>query len=689
MLLREELKHDYDTNTSRKLINIPIYHRIKFDKASIYLTESNTSNILTGRTQQGDFRVFSWVDHRAKAFLGFELGDQSPVLGRANLIGTFKPEGSDLKDVKYHSFSGKAYYESAFDELNNNIKDANNKLGKLIDASNFMKMNEIIPTGVQGKAIYGEGNYIIDGAAGTGKSTTVLQKIKLLQAQNNVSSNQIAIIVKSKQVISSFQSLLEGLGVDGVQLYSQVDFIDTFFPSFSEIDSIDLMNAYSEVGSYVNEFEAIIDNKSFTIENEVTESKKIMSLKTSDSLKNKITLYFQSCENYSFEKNNLNQRLAELKEQNSNQIKGFQRKLEAKILSKKLQEMIRNEQDVSGGVHLDLGDQADVREAKFNYESELDSKIKKAVSDNRDKLDRILKSLDTKREILRKEMCSKENMDAAFPSGHPYEILSLYLNEYYPHIVSLFHTVIIDEAQDIPAYFIEIVRLNSSNTILAGDESQTESESGVGLWSNVLLFDEKFSIDGKTNIFKLRHNFRQTYELGAVSYNYRQLMLNRTIEDIKQDYYENQIGFNRPELEIIYQPSDFYNLVDNKIKFIKSSFTSSFPLVIFYESESSLIRFKELLEDKYKICMDLALPNNEADIMLVSTSDIAGREFPVVIAPIVSSTSNSSLYIMLSRAKIDLSIILSRKLEVNTYIKELIDRELIIHKTSQENDLGW
>jgi len=64
-----------------------------------------------------------------------------------------------------------------------------------------MKMNEIIPTGAQGKAIYGEGNYIIDGSAGTGKSTTVLQKIKLLQKNDNIDTNKICILVKNEMVV--------------------------------------------------------------------------------------------------------------------------------------------------------------------------------------------------------------------------------------------------------------------------------------------------------------------------------------------------------------------------------------------------------------------------------------------------------------------------------------------------------
>ena len=96
--------------------------------------------------------------------------------------------------------------------------------------------------------------------------------------------------------------------------------------------------------------------------------------------------------------------------------------------------------------------------------------------------------------------------------------------------IDTFHTIIIDEAQDVTAVTIELVRLKAKNTILVGDESQRELVGGVGHWQDVISARDSFlNKEGGLNIYSLRHNFRQTYELGAVSYNYRQLTLNKPI----------------------------------------------------------------------------------------------------------------------------------------------------------------
>ena len=162
--MRSELSTDLLTHQKHE--DTPIFHRIKFDDTSIYLTKTTSYELMTSKNNLGHYRIFSWTDQRSKAFLGFELGQRSPALGAAKLIGMYKPDGSNLRDVKYSSEKGKMFYRNAQRALNGE-EDALGEDSNKIDAENFMKMAEIIPTGVQGKAIYGEGNYIIDGPAGT------------------------------------------------------------------------------------------------------------------------------------------------------------------------------------------------------------------------------------------------------------------------------------------------------------------------------------------------------------------------------------------------------------------------------------------------------------------------------------------------------------------------------------------
>ena len=225
MSFKSELKMDFET--FRKHTDTPIFHRLKFDKTSIYLTKCTFYDLVTSKNDHGYYRIFSWDDWRAKPLLGFELGDSSPALGLVNLIGHYTPIQNDLTEVQYESENGKAYFDTAKGELEGITESERTRQKRKIDSRKFMRMGEIVPTGMQGKAIYGEGNYIIDGAAGTGKSTTVLQKIKLLEKNNRVPSDKILVLVKNKSVIKEFDELLKTIGITGLR----IKLIDDFEPS--------------------------------------------------------------------------------------------------------------------------------------------------------------------------------------------------------------------------------------------------------------------------------------------------------------------------------------------------------------------------------------------------------------------------------------------------------------------------
>lgn len=694
--MKQELKHDYLVHIEHSK-ETPVFHRIKFDETSIFLTQASYSKLTTGKINQGHhYRVFPWTDFRAKAFLGFELGQRSPALGEASLIGSFKPEGDDLTEVKYHSFSGKAYFESAIEELEAQrsstpsaneevtgsskapkVRESSRLSKKLIDASNFMKMKEVIPTGAQGKAIYGEGNYIIDGAAGTGKSTTVLHKIKLLQLQSNISSDRICIIVKNQKIVQVFRALLDNLGISGIQTFSQKDFVSSNYANLAAIDENLLESIKEHVEQYVNEFESCTNLSKLTARSS-SQHESSNLLRGSISFQEQYGMFLQSCDQYCLDKARLAQLIVSMKKAHVEELNEFQRKFEANLLARKGKPVLGRVKSSRKDVSLNLSDQAIVREETFKKKNELSQKVQKKSAENKDNLDRKLAHLQHQKEKLIEELCSLANLQAVFEPGFPVEIVSRYLNKSFPHLKS-YHTVIVDEAQDVAKSAIELIRLNSSNTILVGDESQTELDSGVGSWKNVLFYGSEFSLKGRPNIFSLRHNFRQTYELGTVSYNYRQLMLERSVENIKEDYFGDQIGYMKPKLVRIQRGDDFIRLIETKLAYIKSQFVGHFPLVIFYENDASLYRFQELIGNNYSMCIDQTKTDGK-DIMLVSVNQIAGREFPVVIAPLANKTRHSMVYIMLSRAKIDLTLALSSSNEVNPYAQRLIDEGLITHQ---------
>tara|TARA_R110002072_G_scaffold214838_2_gene371968 strand:- start:89 stop:1078 length:990 start_codon:yes stop_codon:yes gene_type:complete len=227
MNFKPELKMDFET--FRKHTDTPIIHRLKFEKTSIYLTKSTFHDLLTSKNDHGHYRILSWDDWRAKPLLGYELGDASPALGLVNLIGHYTPTQNDLTEVQYVSGSGKAYYDTAKGELEGSRETERTTKKSKIDSRTFMRMGEIIPTGMQGKAIYGSGNYIIDGAAGTGKSTTVLQKIKLLEKHDGINPERILVLVKNNRVIKEFDELLKTIGITGLRFKLIDEFESSLF----------------------------------------------------------------------------------------------------------------------------------------------------------------------------------------------------------------------------------------------------------------------------------------------------------------------------------------------------------------------------------------------------------------------------------------------------------------------------
>ncbi|MDG1751650.1 MAG: AAA family ATPase [Thalassotalea sp.] len=681
--MKAELKTDLDTYLKRK--STPLFHKIKFDETSIYLTKASyfeNGLVNTGKNDFGNYRVFSWADYRAKAFLGFELGQDSPALGRANIIGSFTPNEDDIKDVKYISDNGKSYFKSAHGELSGVSIDTDDEVIK-IDAENFMKMAEIIPTGAQGKAIYGESNYIIDGPAGTGKSTTVLQKIKLLQLHSNVDSSAICIVVKNNQVVKNFEGLLQGININDIKICTVDVFLSEFSSSENTVTEELLISASKIVSDLVSNYEKLTNIDLLSSSRFNQEGDEFKELKRhvvgSDSFTLKLTDFL------SLARKLRNQRIANDKviSTNVSKLREETQKLTSQLTKSRLE---KNKKSVlrrlglsKGNDELTLSEQTAIKDQVDKYASNKNKEIKKRKERLASEIEELYKKLTQFKENITKELLSPNSLALYIDDNELEGIVKLYCNKHYPHLNSL-HTVIIDEAQDVSAIAIELIRLQAESVVLAGDESQTENNDGIGSWKN-LIGKENYEIDGVLNIYQLRHNFRQTYELGAASYNYRQLLLDRDICDLKADYFDDQIGFNKPQLVFVNQDSDFHLLVKTKLQYIKEAFTSSFPLVIFYENEKSLNRLTSLIKSNdYTFNIDDHL-DNTAQILFVSISDIAGREFPVVIAPLTNVTSKNTVYVMLSRAKFDLTLITGGNRKVDTRIQTLCEQNIIGRST--------
>jgi len=681
---KKDLKMDFESYM--KHIDTPIFHRLKFEKVSFYLTKSKFHDVLVSSNEHGGYRIFSWDDWRAQPLLGIELGDENPRHGLVDLIGRYSPIENDLIDVQYETDEGKAFFESAKEELEDKKQKMHTRKDKKIDSRTFMRMGEIIPTGAQGKAIYGEGNYIIDGAAGTGKSTTVLQKIKILQKHSSVSSKKVLVLVKNESVISEFNNLLETISISGLKIKSVVGFVsDVFQYNVRDIDAI-IDNTW-QIASHINKFLVVLNK-----EVDFMSSRVLSNIGSND-------LSLRKC----FEKDSeftklLNKYLQfrgdfidlfkinkdEIKKSKNDikiEIEIYKQRLKDTILKRKNKEKRRFSikrifQSSEQVTSLTLGEDTDIRDMAVKLKEKRDSDIDKVLKKHKEKEDKILENIAFSINGIRTGVLS-ERFSAIHTSGKEENyLLQLHIKKLTGQSTA-FNTIIVDEAQDVTLSNIHLAWLMANNVILTGDELQKEEPDGIGSWKNLGLLEKEFSKDKQLNLFTLSHNFRQTFELGNFSFNFRQLILGKPLTDISEEYFENQKGFKKPQLALINQTSDFCVLIKNKIRLISQTFSDSIPVIIFYENEASLDRLTSILDKediKYGYDGDETHP-----AMFVNIGDISGRSFPVVMMPLINSTNENSIYIMISRAKYDLCMFTGKGKEINKQVIHLLSEGIVVH----------
>ncbi len=686
MNFKSDLRMDFETH--KKHPETPIFHRLKFDETSIYLTKSTFHDLLSSKNEHGHYRIFSWDDWRAKPLLGFELGDKSPALGSVNLVGHYSPIPDDLTEVQYQTNMGKAYFDSALGELDGAKKTGTLRKVKKIDSRNFMRMGEIIPTGAQGKAIYGDGNYIIDGAAGTGKSTTVLQKIKLLQKQKNISSSKILVLVKNKGVITEFQSLLDAIGINDLQLYTTQNFISNNF-HFKSKDIKTQLDKIFNSALYIQrhlelvrkEIESISSGrvKGFgdndaAIKQTFSQNTDILVLVDNYiNLRNSFfKLHSENAKEYNVNKKGISVEIDKQKTALTNEIKKNKKNSRKSFSLDGLKTMIKSERQKDS---LTLGEEADIRDKVFLLKKKRESELDKSLKINKEKELKILEGLKKIYKDVRLIILTEVFSENFTQSDSDKYLLQLHLKKI-EGVTPKFHTIIIDEAQDAMQSHIHLSWLLSDNVILTGDELQKESPVGIGAWKNLGILTNSFSNNEGINIFTLSHNFRQTYELGNCSFSFRQLALSKPLLDISDEYFENQKGFHKPQFTIINNPLDFVSLVKIKITLIGKTFTDSIPVVIFYENNASLKRLSSILKTE---SISYSHDGDESNsVMFVAIEHISGRSFPVVMAPLINSTNDGAIYIMLSRAKYDLCLFTGGEKDINPHIANLVSKRIIV-----------
>ncbi|RMA82680.1 UvrD-helicase domain-containing protein [Umboniibacter marinipuniceus] len=734
-----------DLQVLKRHSDLPISRRIDATNFSWFLTKSYGTKIYgdvleVGKLRCGkSYRLMHWADLRAKYILTRSLGEtvslgviDNAVEGIGSFIPTSSPE-LDLKTVQYFNKEGRWYYPSAFELLSgeNNSEIESHRFTSSI----LGDFGEVIPTPAQAKAIYSPGNIIIDGPAGTGKTTSILQKVRIECAQNGVRADRVLVVAKHDGVKRQFLKLLEENRVNDVRVVSFKEANNERTSAFLNCDTALIAKLKSSAKRLVDEVASIRGELSDFSRDNVTETSPtvykrddIFGLKTlraidlSDELIRSIedtrlehTEWIRLRNMLASRRNHLRQE--HLKQQVKEALesvvlkrteisttvargnlvdtlvlsrwsltltpadKDRSKELDARLFSINTNygsnpDAVAIEKQLAHDAIDFLVDVSDSQEEamlkllfnNFRFEDSLDhvtKNIDQKVKEDLNELDTTTteqkekhnKAFKDSEDVLRefeKQLYSLSNLKAFAGDSERAWVISTYIDKLIDPSLLNFDLMIIDEAQDLDARMIEALAQRARCLMLSGDEAQSENADGLHRWAN--LITPEFFKDDRLEIHSLKVNFRQSYELGAFNHNFRQALLNRDFEDIRSEYFDNQAGYPHPELKAVSSTSELLDVINELIKFAKESLDEIVPVTVIYgslgERDALLGALKGLKVESETNRLDSF--DYVPDVILVSSSEVAGRSFPVVCFRLESSLPLATTYIRTSRATVKL-----------------------------------
>jgi len=742
---------DEKNNKVRKSDTKPFTIYITTRKIDINIQFGNDDHILT-----------YWGDNKSKIdSLLKEQIDEGNIRGKKELvlIGDFKQDTG----VLYAQYNSK--YKPFRDEFPK--KSELERMKKLIDVQKSFRLEFKLAdiAGEQYKVLNDTNSVIIDGSAGTGKSTIALQKLKYLELNKKVPQEKMLVIVKNKQVISHFKTLLEDkeLLLNNVQLKEVSVFLDSIYLNLGDITKdylieinkksfqirknieksikeLNLKNLNNHLIVLFNDINIEVLIKSITkfiAENNSLMAKTIKNILAStidikaeenrfhDKLKQikwsifsniswKISKYsFYYTDNlydlnhfrvntynipFVYDKNYLldnkekkieiiKEKLDSLrykKEINEQKNKRYEKALKS-LNNSEIDtlsiEILKEISDISTNEKIKalywikkyILDLKNLEKNKDNYEK-LEEKLYKSFKKNKNEIDNFKNIL---QKIYFTEQFILDNYLMSFSSIEKF----LILNYIFSKREKALNTIIVDEAQDYTLVELELLRFQANRIILTGDILQNIENIEIREWTDILNINDVYQVEDRNgeerlNIFTLKHNYRQTYQLANASYNLRQLLLDRELEDIEKEYWVSEKEFNSKPYQLV---KVFFNQyieqhIKEKIDYITNTFTSQIPIVLIYKTnqekevyEQRLSRFR-LSYDTYEI--------ESIDVILVNILEAKGKQFPIVVSNL-DDLSDREIYFIMTRGQFEVEFLSSEKEIDNKYLETLKSRQWI------------
>ena len=673
---------------------------------------------------QNDYIISYWDKQRVEALMKFDINSKSPANGKVDLIGDYVPVDDNLTKIKYETGSSKDYIHNAklFLEGKEEIFDEDEK----VDISSFFRLNfELAGQGIQSRALYETENCIIEGMAGTGKSTIALQKLKYFLENYSILQNEMIVLVKNYELKSHFSTLLnnQNINLEEVKIsvyrelfdsnYSKEHFLDfrnkadKFKRDINEsidkrdIDSLSIH--YSHIINYIglSEFKMLLKQKIDYLNSDGIIKIKFKSLTEEIEKLNNQLIESKIDENKKLEI--MKAIKVKLKEQNKYNPERYSRIYEKlttvnyPLSASLISELIESENNYTKELTI-LKWVLEYKNFQINHKK-LEDKIEKLTNENlaikndekkiniKNKIESLVeiknkknpyanrKDIDRYKSLMKKVyFCEHYIRNNLLKNENNIEIQNIILR-YMKILKNDYKLMIVDEAQDFQVEELEILRLNTDKIILTGDLLQnTTNEYGIKKWEDLLFYQDVYFKDDKLNKFDLKHNYRQTYQLANASFNFRNIILKRDCEDIGDDYFENEkrfntIEYNKPELYSVKDNKTISNIIDETVNNLLKTYSSLFPVVIVCKNDDEKDFYKKDLSH-WKVAEKI---DNQADLILLSIAEIKGEQFPIVVANI-NNLTNKEIYLIMSRAQFEL------KLYTDNFYK--IDKDFIklLHK---------
>ena len=219
----------------------PYFGRVDFNNEKLYIG-------LTDVSKDNSNLVYDWRSDIASLYYDENIGKSKYTVGSRTI------EGDVTKRRNYNIKMGKLinYFDSDIairDELLQDVLNQNSSLNmKNIVTTIQKEQNEIIRY---------NGNIIVEGASGSGKTSIAMHKASYTLYKNSLNKNNILIFTPSKNFIKYISGVLPSLGEENVRmttfnsfanqyLDSKAESLNHYFEHFNKNDGFKLSKAFKE-----------------------------------------------------------------------------------------------------------------------------------------------------------------------------------------------------------------------------------------------------------------------------------------------------------------------------------------------------------------------------------------------------------------------------------------------------------